>query len=302
MTLLPVPVSRRALLVLVTALALLVALFPLVGPAPAASAAGPTRSTTYVATPNGKRPVYLSVPVGYPAKNGKVILLLHGAGSSPANMEAVSGMNGVAAAKGLLVATLLTLPVRGQSTGWNAGGCCDAGLVSKADDVGYVAAAVALIKSRFRVPAANITIVGYSNGGMLGYRVICERPGLVGRLAAFHATRFQACKGGVSTPPTRLLDVQGTADTTVPLAGIRHRFPAVLTAFKGAGVRAGCVRYVKLPFRTTRHHIDPTRFVWVGRGCKAPATLLVVRGLGHQWTRSALIDETATAVRFAAAH
>jgi poly(3-hydroxybutyrate) depolymerase len=245
--------------------------------------------------------VYLSVPVGYPAKNGKVILLLHGAGSSPANMEAVSGMNGVAAAKGLLVATLLTLPVRGQSTGWNAGGCCDAGLVSKADDVGYVAAAVALIRSRFRVPAANITIVGYSNGGMLGYRVICERPGLVGRLAAFHATRFQACRGGVSTPPTRLLDVQGTADTTVPLAGIRHRFPAVLAAFTGAGVRAGCARYVKLPVYRTHHRIDPTRFVWVGRRCAAPASLWVVRGLTHQWTRSALVDETATAVRFAAA-
>jgi poly(3-hydroxybutyrate) depolymerase len=222
-----------------------------------------------------------------------VIVVLHGAQSSVSAMQRVSALDAEATRAGLAVVDLVALPA--ATTGWNGGSCCFAASARGVDDVGYVAAAVAWIRSTWRLDASAITIVGYSNGGMLGYRAVCERPGLVGRLVVVAGARLVPCTS--ASRPTALLHLHGDADTTVPVGGARWQrwlrtvLPSARSSVAGLGVRDRCTSWV------TRTSNGTT--VTDGVGCRATVRLVVVHGLTHRWTRSAQVDETALAVAFA---
>lgn len=259
----------------------------------------PTLSTRYVATANGRRPVLMSVPRHWPRTDGAAIVLLHGADSSPEAMERVSSLDEVAAASGIAVASLRSWPVAGRIAGWNAGSCCYAGVASRADDVGYVAATVALLRAQYGVASRDITLVGYSNGGMLAYRFVCEHPNQVGALISVSGARLVPCPVRRVTLPLAVLELHGDRDTTVPYLGttwqpdLRTRLPSARTSVMGAGARAGCTSYSGYLTVAAGREV-------LGRGCRATVRLLLVHGLGHGWTRTARVDESAVVVRFAA--
>lgn len=272
--------------------------------APAAAAPGPvgaparapearggwTVSAARVATRDGLRPIVVSTPATWSLRHRGAVLVVHGAASSVAGMQRVSGLDAEATRAGLAVVDLVALPA--PTTGWNAGSCCFSAAARRLDDVGYVAAAVTWLRDRWGIPSSAITLVGYSNGGMLGYRAVCERPGLVGRLVVVEGARLVPCTA--STRPTALVAVHGDADTTVPLAGtrwqpwLRTSVPSARTSIAGLAVRNRCTAW------TQRRSGAVTTVE--GVGCAAPVRLLVVHGLTHRWTRSSLLDETAVAV------
>jgi poly(3-hydroxybutyrate) depolymerase len=121
------------------------------------------------------------------------------------------------------------------SGAWNAGGCCG-GVHS--DDVTYLEQVVDDVRARAQITQAYV--VGFSNGGMMALRAICQ------------STYFAAAAsvaGPLLVPchrKVRALHLQGISDHTVPTRGgysafTKTRFPdslhqtAVLTVrlFKG---------------------------------------------------------------------
>lgn len=57
---------------------------------------------------------------------------------------------------------------------WNAGICCGQARDNNSDDVGFIKAMIADIKTKFNIDANRIYANGMSNGGMMSYRLACE--------------------------------------------------------------------------------------------------------------------------------
>ncbi|HSK25977.1 MAG TPA: PHB depolymerase family esterase [Jiangellales bacterium] len=168
-----------------------------------------------------------------------VVVLLHGRTDSASRFLGASGLLEWATDGAAVVTAPLT--AAGLSpTSWNAGTCCDGAAADGVDDVDAVARVIADVAARTGADPARTSVVGFSNGAMLGYRVACERPGLLAGLVAVAGARLVPCP---DTGGTWLLHVHGDGDTAVPLAGTAEsrftsaRLPAAAESV--AGVAGG---------------------------------------------------------------
>lgn len=71
---------------------------------------------------------------------------------------------------------------------WNAGICCGPARDKNSDDVGFIKAMIAEIKTRFNIDAKRIYANGMSNGGMMSYRLACELSDTIRAIAAVAGT------------------------------------------------------------------------------------------------------------------
>jgi polyhydroxybutyrate depolymerase len=167
--------------------------------------------------PDAVRPL-LVVPGG-PVR-GTVIVALHGYSGSPDQLR--TGLRTDAWAEELGV-TLAYPTGLGPRPSWNAGGCCGSAARSDVDDVGFLSRTIGRLRSQ---GAERVLLVGYSNGGMLAYRLACERPDLVDGLAVVNATIAVAgCTGSFEA-----LHLAGELDRAVPVQGA-DVVPSLFTGF-----------------------------------------------------------------------
>lgn len=106
----------------------------------------------------------------------------------------------------------------GGMNGWNAGLAGHGMLDTSVQDVAYLEA---LIRSLVRKGIADpdrVTVVGHSNGAMMAYRLVCERPGLVQSVVAVAGTpAIAACTRDLTG--LRILHVHGSRDENQPAQG-----------------------------------------------------------------------------------
>jgi len=190
--------------------------------APAESTEAPVRGLgpdpLVVAVPDTDRPL-LVVPEG-PVRE-RVVIALHGYTGGPDQLR--TGLSADAFAEEL-DATVVYPTGLGRRTSWNAGGCCGSAARSDVDDVGFVARTIGRLTSQ---GARQVALVGYSNGGMLAYRVACERPELVDAVAVINASITTAtCDGSFEA-----LHLAGELDSAVPVQGV-DVVPYLFTGFR----------------------------------------------------------------------
>jgi polyhydroxybutyrate depolymerase len=89
---------------------------------------------------------------------------------------------------------------------------------SDADDVGFILALVAEARARHGIDPQRVYVTGASNGGMMTYRLLQERPEVFAAGAAFIAN-LPAASVPAPTGRSRLMIVNGTADPLMPDAG-----------------------------------------------------------------------------------
>jgi polyhydroxybutyrate depolymerase len=157
--------------------------------------------------------VVLPSNVGSPAP---VLIALHGYTMSSADMAAMTGWSALAELEGVVV---VYPRGAGAVAGWNAGGCC--GLDSERRDVELIDALLDTLEAAACIDTARVYVAGFSNGGMLAYRLACERSerfAAVASVAGSLAVPFGDCTPSRALP---LLHVHGTADAVVPYRGGR---------------------------------------------------------------------------------
>jgi poly(3-hydroxybutyrate) depolymerase/peptidoglycan/LPS O-acetylase OafA/YrhL len=93
---------------------------------------------------------------------------------------------------------------------WNAGGCCGKAASDNVKDVAFLQALIPTIKAGQQ---RTVTLVGYSNGGRLAYRIACTDPTLVNAYAVVKAMP----DGCVVSKHVTILQIDSTDDTKVPL-------------------------------------------------------------------------------------
>jgi polyhydroxybutyrate depolymerase len=139
----------------------------------------------------GMRRYYLlHVPAGYrPEKKIPLVIVIHGAFSTPRQMEKQSDFSKVANREGFLVAYPSgAFGIFGFLKHWNAGHCCGKAAEENIDDVGFLLKVMDDIQADYSVDTSRIYMAGFSNGGMLTYRFAAEHTNKLAAAAALAAS------------------------------------------------------------------------------------------------------------------
>jgi polyhydroxybutyrate depolymerase len=100
-----------------------------------------------------------------------LVVALHGSMSSARTLQGRAGFDALADEMGFLVAYPNGEGAEGLFRHWNAGHCCGHAKSEGRDDVGFVLRVVDAIGEALPLDRARVYVTGFSNGGMLAYRV-----------------------------------------------------------------------------------------------------------------------------------
>jgi poly(3-hydroxybutyrate) depolymerase len=204
------------------------------------------------------------------AEGRPAMIVLHGVKDTPEHFESVAGFKKLSDRDGDLVAY-----PEGVRMSFNAGLCCGDAAEHGVDDVGFLSDVVSDLKAR---GASRIAVVGFSNGGMMAYRLACERPDLVDTIGVFSGTlEIPHCNG-----PIRALHVHGLKDTAVPFTGATYSkrlrcFLRDVRTIRGAAPGSDIViqQLAGFPHRWTGpgDRIDATDEFWKFAGMAGPSVV-----------------------------
>jgi polyhydroxybutyrate depolymerase len=199
---------------------------------------------------------------------------MHPLGGSAARFERTSGLDAGAGS----VDTVVAYP-DGLKHSWNAGTCCSYASRHQVDDVRFLTRVLADVERRLPIDPSRVAVTGFSNGGLMSYRLACERPDL------FHVAVVVA--GDVVGPrcnpavPVSVLHVHGARDNVIPLSGIPTSpltaagFPPAASSVERMAVADDCSGAVtsRLPFGAD----------WTATGCTGNLTveLVTVTAMPH---------------------
>jgi len=148
-----------------------------------------------------------------------VLVVLHGAGGNALKAEAATDLSDYARQHDFIVVYpngTQAADIEGQLA-WNAGGCCGAPKRTQVDDVGFIQAVLDDVQRSYAVDTSRIYLAGFSNGGMMSYRLSCELGDRIAGIAVVSgAYNVASCESDATTD---VLIVHGTGDMTVPYAG-----------------------------------------------------------------------------------
>ena len=136
-----------------------------------------------------RRSYYVHVPAGHDGTTPlPVVVALHGAFSTARKFERESGFSLLADRERFIVMYPQGIGLGDLFRHWNSGHCCGKARKKNLDDVGFVLATVDDVAKRNPVDRARLYLVGFSNGGMLAYRIAAEHPEIVAAVAVASGT------------------------------------------------------------------------------------------------------------------
>ncbi|WP_162561617.1 alpha/beta hydrolase family esterase [Yoonia vestfoldensis] len=223
----------------------------------------------------GGRPVTLTDGRTDPAA-APLIVALHGAGGTAANMQRKTGFDAIAARHQLVIAYPNV-----ERRRWRDGRDSD-----DATDVAYLAALIEMLIADGRADPARVYLVGHSNGGGMAMRMACDRPDLIAGIAVVSTNLLTAypCEGGTSVPA---IFFHGSADPITPAQGRAedHRFGGAYSVARTLEVWATRNRCRQPTLLQSLDAVDDGTTVDLIRyaGCRAPLVHVQIDGHGHGW-------------------
>ncbi len=206
------------------------------------------------------RSYQLFVPADVP-KRAPLVLVMHGMGSTPAQILAATGYNDLAESHGFLVA----YPA-GLTSNWNAGQALRGG--ARFDDVGFLMAVVDDVHAAQPVDRRRVYLTGHSAGGWMAYRAACERPDVFAAAAPVGSALMVLCR---PSRPVPVLHIHGAADAVIKLT-------AAVDSVEQMRRADGCAGDP----RVTKQG-RATRTMYTSCRDGSEVTLAVVTGLEHVW-------------------
>jgi len=227
-----------------------------------------------------------------------LVLSFHGHKRTSAYQEELTGLSGTGA---IVVYPQGLIGTDGESA-WTG-----APYSASADDVLFTSDLLNRLQRDLCVDPRRIYASGKSNGGGFTGVLACR---MSGRIAAFAiASGAFYPQGGACRPrrPAPIVDFHGTADTTIPYAGVPAKgLPPIPGWLAGWADRDGCKAR---PAVRTEGTVEISRW----RGCEHGSELIhyKVDGMGHAWPSTspnldsatpAPLDATPIVMRFFARH
>lgn len=160
-----------------------------------------------------QRTYWVHAPAAAPTTGAAMVLALHGGGGDGQKMARMTDFNLVSDAHGFVA-----VYPDGVSNRWNDGRTAPG--VADVDDVGFLTALIDAAAAEFAVDPKRVYITGASNGGMMAFRMACERSNRLAAIAPVMASLpvewSDAC---APAEPLSVLHIHGTEDPLVPYDG-----------------------------------------------------------------------------------
>ena len=169
----------------------------------------------------------------------------------------------------------------GYGGSWNSGSCCGIAAEKLIDDVGFVNAVIDDVGRHTPVDASRRALLGYSGGGMLAYRLLCNpHPELIAAVEIGGSLEAH-CANGLALPD--LLAVHGAKDGSIGLTTprfVNHLGMAprsVTSTLANVTGQAGCAPMSKGALGEVE--------TWTWTGCRGGSTVEahIVPDAGHGW-------------------
>lgn len=105
----------------------------------------------------------------------------------------------------------------GTSAAWNAGTCCEPATILQPNDVKFISRLIDNTQTQLRVDKSRVWAMGFSNGGMMAYRLACEISDQITGIGVGAG----ALTVGECTPTKKfsVIHIHGDVDLAVPLNG-----------------------------------------------------------------------------------
>lgn len=164
---------------------------------------------------------------------------------------------------------------------WNSGACCGIAAEKQVDDVGFVNAVIDDVSRHTPVDENRRALLGYSGGGMLTYRLLCQpHPGLLAAVE-INGSLEAHCANGLRLPD--VLSIHGEKDGSVGLTASRfvHHLGmaprSVTSTLANITGQAGCGD------RRTSSSGDVESWTWSGCRGGGSVEAHIVPDAGHGW-------------------
>jgi polyhydroxybutyrate depolymerase len=197
-----------------------------------------------IAVDAGRGPVDVLVPASYvPSVPAPLVLLLHGQGSNGAEAEFIFQLAPLAESEGFLYVTPTARVGGSGETTWSLTPCCSGGVNN---DSFYLRALIDAIDGVLNVDARRVYVVGHSNGGFMAYRLACDHADRLAAIASFAGAVVPALPCPADEP-VAVLQMHGTADTTVLYGGGQGYLGAIASTETWAGIDGCSLTYTSAP-------------------------------------------------------
>jgi polyhydroxybutyrate depolymerase len=224
-----------------------------------------------------QRTYFLQIPNA--AGERPLVIVLHGADSSPQGAYSTSNFAQIGLSRGWLVA----YPAGYEGT-WNEGAGGTPARRAGVNDVAFVQAMIEQIEARYAVNRAEIVASGISNGALMVELLGCRLAGTIDLIVPVEgelpATVSPTCH---PAKPISVLEVHGTADETIPYGG--GHFDGVGGGTTVLSAPASVARWAKLNSCATRPSVMnvPGRKLTTYAACRDDVLtrLLTVIGGAH---------------------
>jgi len=174
-----------------------------------------------------------------------LLFVLHGFGGTAAAMGDYTGVESLL--ESLIDGGAIVVYPNGTGAeeslpqSWNAGGCCPFAIYDLVDDVAFFDQMITSLQGEFDVDPQRVWVMGYSNGGMMAYRLACELSTRVTAIGvAAGALMVDSCDPGQAVGA---LHLHGQLDAVVPIAGGGTAgivFPSARDSFERLARGSGC--------------------------------------------------------------
>jgi polyhydroxybutyrate depolymerase len=234
-------------------------------PSPGCTSQGAATASATVNLTYGSmmRTYILHVPAGAPSGPRPLVLNMHGYTGSASQQEGLTAMDAVSDQAGFFVAYPNG---EGSPSDWNAGACCSAASEGDRDDEGFLGAVIDDIAARSCVDLARVYASGFSNGGMMTYRLGCEVSARFAAIASVSGSAVIPLDTCTPTHPMPLMHIHGNADPLVPYDGgagglpLSGRptpiFPAAADEVAAFRTKDGCPSTSDVYFDSGNAHCD----------------------------------------------
>ncbi|MGD0379455.1 MAG: PHB depolymerase family esterase [Acidimicrobiales bacterium] len=254
-------------------------------------------TTLAVTVADRERTVIVHVPTGYGASSKvPLVLNMHGSGSTAAEQEAFTAMDGSADSHGFIVAYPQGLIAEGSGFDWNVpgeplvgGAAVPAG---SADDVTFLTTLVHILEQRYCIDSDRVYATGFSGGSRVASQLACDASGTFAAIAPVSGLRHPTpCP---TTRPVPVLTFHGTADPVDPYGGQGEAYwtYSVPQAARDWAAQDGCSS------APTTSPVGGGVTLTHYTGCAGGATveLYAIAGEGHEWPGGPVLARRLTRV------
>jgi polyhydroxybutyrate depolymerase len=248
----------------------------------AAPTLGPGDYTHSMTVGGQSRTFILHVPPA--ASTGKALPLVfvyHGALDTAANTQSETDFDGVADSRGMLVVFM-----QGYGNTWNEGAGHTPAEVAGIDDVAFTGAALSAIEGQVTVDKRKVAATGFSNGALLADLLGCRLAGSIHLIVPVEGPLPVTVSSGCTpAQPISVLEIHGTADSTIPYSG--GSFAGVGGGTTVLSAPAAVARWAALdgcsaaPTTQTASSLKVTTYGGCSGGSEV--SLQTLEGAGHDW-------------------